>query len=113
MISTICYRVKNPEEIAIIIDPQKSVSDKWVAWNVLASSLYDFRFKVSKYDPIIVNIDEVYNILTRKDYYIILEDKTGFFEQVNPIKFLRTIGKNKNRYLIFVLDYETVMFLKL
>ena len=74
MISTICYWVKNPEEIAIITYPQKSVCYKWVAWNVLASSLYDFRFKVSKYDPIIVNIDEVYNILTRKDYYIILEE---------------------------------------
>lgn len=112
MISTICYRVSNPEEIVIITNPNKSNFEKWIAWNVIASSLYDFRFKASRGYHTVVSINQVHEILSRKDY-IILEDKDGVFEQVNPIKFLRTIGRNKSRYLIYVLDYDTVLFLKL
>lgn len=112
MISTICYRVKNPEEIAIITNPNKSNFEKWIAWNVLASNLYNVRFKKPKFERLIISRDRINNII-RMYFHIIFKENKRHLETVADIEFLATIGQIRNRYLLYVRDNETVFILKI
>ena len=118
MLSTICYWVKNcycvknPEEIAIITNPNKSNFEKWIAWNVLASNLYNVRFKKPKFERLKISINQITNII-RMYFHIIFKENNGRLETVADIEFLATVGQVKNRYLLYARDKETVFILEI